>query len=69
MTIKVVDTSFERDEYSKGLRETNLQKAIEYQNRRAKLKGRFDEKDAKIEALEDQVAALWDAINNLKVQK
>ena len=69
MTIKVADTSFERNEHSKSLMETNLQKAMEYKTRRANLKGRFDEKDAKIEALEDQVAALWDAINNLKAQR
>ena len=64
--VQIVGTSLERDMHSKGLVETNHDKANEYRARRAQLKQKFDDKDTKIIELQNQVDALWEAINSLK---
>jgi peptidoglycan hydrolase CwlO-like protein len=64
--MKIEGTSLERDMNSKGLVETKLDKALEYKQRRQKLKERFDEKDQRIKNLETQIDAIWAEINRLR---
>lgn len=64
--VQIEGTTLERDVHSKGLRETNINRALEYKARRATLKQKFDDKDEKIASLEEQIASLWEAINSLK---
>lgn len=64
-TISIEGTTLKRDMNSKGLIETNIDKAREYENRRKNLKKKFDEKDDRIGQLEGQIDQLWAAINKL----
>lgn len=67
--IQIEGTTLQRDLNSKGLVETNINKAQEYITRRKNLKHKFEEKDQRIENLENQVSQLWQALNNLKEQR
>jgi putative methionine-R-sulfoxide reductase with GAF domain len=54
---------------SKCLMETNKTKAEEYQRRRKAIQQKFIDKENEINTMKNDIAALWEAINNMQKKK
>lgn len=63
--VKIDDSTLIRDMNSKALMETNPEKAKAYLAKRNQLKQRFDEKDMRLAALEDELKDMKAILNKL----
>lgn len=63
--VPIEDSTLIRDMNSKALMETNPEKARAYMAKRNQLKQRFDEKDMRLAALEDELRDMKAILNKL----